>query len=675
MPGRHRLRQFRGRPPLALDLAHGDRVRGDRPARHQLAQFVDRPGHRLVGEDGVLGDLRRLHPFGAPGLREPAAVPGGDPAEGHAAADRPVQRTVQGLGDVADGAQSEQDARVLRAQPLDAAHRLGGDRPRGVVQDQAGEVRAPGPDDGVELGEDEPGDQPAGLLVAALGQVDPHPQGVVGQRAQGERAAGSATAEEVGEQRTVQQREAVGQRPARVAVPTRLPQACLEFAAHELVAARGERLPQRVQRALLPLQQFAQLGQGGEAAVHRVEGAEELGQRGAGALRAHRLQVAHQCLGEEFGRLVGVLGLGVGVEVVHRGGVTDADDHVEGVVGAERVPRRGDGDDGAGPGERLQRERLGDRFDQGAGLAGAGGADGEQRGAEHVRAEGGPGLPVGVRGALGLRPAADPHLAGEQVVPGGAAGQVPGAGRVRGGRAAPAQHAVAETAQCGLAPGALEGALDADAVDVVHPAAGDLDGEQIGEVVLARLPQQGPVGAGALGRPGAGGGGLGSLPVEQLARVGTPVPEAGEGPHDEQGDDRVERVGEQGGCHQVVAVGEQHEQGEQRVDDRHGGPADDGEGLREDEAEGEEGETGGGQDAYRRGQAVHVVAQNGAPAPEHGHRAHEQAEEDAVGDHQVVLAGEDPGLQPSTGRGEDTVSGHHQSFGENIRRMVPLYGR
>ena len=135
---------------------------------------------------------------------------------------------------------------------------------------------SPLPYDGVELSEDQPGDQPGGLLVAALGQVDPHPQRVVGDGAQRERAVRvAARAEEPRERRPVQQRQPVGQGTARVARRARLPDARLQLALHHLVP--GHRLAQRGQRAGLALQQFAQLGEGGETPVRGAVRAEQPG--------------------------------------------------------------------------------------------------------------------------------------------------------------------------------------------------------------------------------------------------------------------------------------------------------------------------------------------------------------------------------------------------------------
>ena len=431
------------------------------------------------------------------------------------------------------------------------------------------------------------------------------------------------------------QGEPAGEDRADVRGGAGLPHPRVQFAAHHRVLAGLQAGPQCGQHARVALQQFPQHGQRREVSVHRPVGAEQLGERGDGPLGADRVEVPGQGLGQDGGGLVGIVALGVRVQVVRGVRVADADHHVVGVGPAERGAGGADGDERAGAGEGLQGEELGDRLDHVPGLAGAGRPDHQQRGAQRVRAEGGTGVVVGLRGALRGHPAAQPHLLLEQVVPGLPGRQVAGAGGVGPGGAGVAQHGVGEAGQAALAAGAVPGPVHAGAVHVVHAPAGDLGGQHVGGLVLAGVPQVGPLGAGQPGGRCGGGVGGGLAAGGQFLEVRQPAAEAGERPHHQQGDQRVEAVGEQRGGEQAVAAGDQRDEGEQGGDDRHRVPAGT-EGAGEDEGERAERGDGGQQGAGGLRAAADDVPGDVRPAAEPADGPDQDGEEHAVVD--------DPGL-------------------------------
>lgn len=239
---------------------------------------------------------------------------------------------------------------------------------------------------------------------------------------------------------------------------------------------------------------------------------------------------------------------------------------------------------------------------------------------------------VRVRGALRGHVPADPDLVHEQVVGGGATGQVAGAGRVgaRGGALLdqlPDEGGPAYGVPVAVAPGAA----DTGAVDVVHPSGEQFADEHLGRAVSARLPQLGPLGAGDArcggGRGGGTGGGAGAPGAVELG----PSADAGEGPHDERGDDRVERIDEEGGFQDVVAAPDEGDEGEHGRGDGQRVPAET-EGLGPDERQGDQGPGARQCGADGRAEAAEVVADDPAPGSERRDRADEPDEDGAAED-------------------------------------------
>ncbi len=304
------------------------------------------------------------------------------------------------------------------AQPLDAAHGVGADGVGGVVQDEAGEQRPVGAGErGLgELGQHQPGDDPGRLGVAALRQVDADPHGVLdgpqgegppgavrGRRGGGGLAGrvggclppggGAVGTEDVCEGGPVQEGDPLREQHRDVVPALCLPGPRVEVP--QLGRVAGDGGAQRGEGAGGAAEEFPQLRYAGEVAVRGAVRPDELGQGGGGAAGV-REEVAGQGFGEEPGRVVGLLGAAVQVEVVPGLGVSDGDDRVEGVVGGEAGAPGGHGDDGGAAREGLEAQGLGDGSGEPFGLARPGGADGEQGGAEQLGFEGDAGGAAGV---------------------------------------------------------------------------------------------------------------------------------------------------------------------------------------------------------------------------------------------------------------------------------------
>ncbi|CAM5648536.1 hypothetical protein SMICM304S_06298 [Streptomyces microflavus] len=253
------------------------------------------------------------------------------------------------------------------------------------------------------------------------------------------------------------------------------------------------------------------------------------------------------------------------------GGVADAYDDVEGVVRAEGCARAADGEYGRLSGQGAQPEGLDDGPHQPGGLARAGRSDGQQRGAEEGGVQGDPGGAAGVGVVRVLGAPADPDLAGEHVVAGGAAGQVAVARGVQGGRSPGAQDGFGEGREpVGAAGGLRPGVAEPGHVHVVHPAGADLGGEGVRRVGPPRRPQLGP--------PVGGGRGGGVRGVVGRRRCGAapaggdqcaPAAEAGEGVQDGGDDQGVDHVD---GGRAPVELGARDggDQEQDRTDDRQG---------------------------------------------------------------------------------------------------------
>lgn len=634
--GGQRVGQLGGRPALAFDLPHGHGVPRHGLAGDELAQAVQGAGERLVREDRVLGDLPGLHPLLAPDLREALAVPGGDAGEGHAAADRAEQRGVQPLRHVVDGAQDEDGSRVDGTQPPDTPDRLRGDGVRGVVQDEADEERpvgAGGGDRG-ELGEDEPRQQPGRLGVRTFGEVDPDPQRQVLQGPQREGPGQRPGGEERRERGAVEQGNPVGEHRTGVPGSALLPGTGLQLAQHGLVAARSECLPQRADRVQVAVEELPERGHPGEVPVHRAVRAEQLGEDRGGPPAVQVGHVADQPLREYARGLVRVGRAAVQVEVVHGRRVADPHDDVVRLVGAELLPCAADGEHRGPSGEGLEGEGLDDRPDQTVGLPGPGRSDRQQRGAEQCGFQGDARAAAGVRVVRVLRAVADADLAGEQVVAGGAPGEVAGTGRVQRGGAAGAQHGLGERRQTvRVRPAHGPRVAQARHVDVVHPAGAHLGGQCLGGIGLSRRAHLRPS-LGGFGVRGCGGGlgGGGALPApgDQLA----PAAEAGEGPEHPEGDQGVDHVHHGLALEDLPARDRGHED-QHRPDDRHGVLPDEelGQGPGSGRREGEEGQA----------PCDDVAPEDLGPVTQASAPVDEQSEEDGLVDGEGVPALDRPG--------------------------------
>ncbi len=387
--------------------------------------------------------------------------------------------------------------------------------------------------------------------MAAFRQVDADPDGVV-EGLEREGAGPARGVEERGEGGPVQQRHPVRQYAAHVPGPAQLPLAGVQLAQQRVLSGRPQLLAQFGQWSGAAVEQLPQFRDAREASVHRVEGAEELGEDGGGAAGVAagvRVgEVADQGFGEDDGGLVRVGGAAVQVEVVHGVRVADPYDDVVGVGRAEVRARGTDHDDRGAPGERVQAQRLGERPHQAAGLARAGRSDGQQGGAQQVGAEGEAGASVGVGVAGVVGGGADADLPGDQVVPGLPDGQVAGAGGVRAGARPVGEHRVGEGGEAvASAAHALPGAGDAGVVDVPHQSLARFRREPLGGVVGTGGAQGGP-GDGVLlrgGRRGLGvpGGGAPGGRAVAPPDLGPPA-EPGDAEHDGEGDHRVVAVPE-----------------------------------------------------------------------------------------------------------------------------------
>lgn len=215
--------------------------------------------------------------------------------------------------------------------------------------------------------------------------------------------------------------------------------------------------------------------------------------------------------------------------------------------GPRRVPVAQTAMTAARPHEGLEGERLDDRADEGAGLARAGRADGQQGGPEQVGVQGQSGPAAGVRIALPVLDRAEQHLPPEQVVPGRADGEVAGVGGVDAGRRAVRADLVGEGGEPGgVGAYGLPGAADPGVVDVVHPPVPHLGGEPRGDLPLPGGPQLGPLGEVVLGAR-RGGGGRGVLGAGAEEAAGEPGPAAEAAEDDEHHDDHQCVVDLEGG--------------------------------------------------------------------------------------------------------------------------------
>lgn len=127
-----------------------------------------------------------------------------------------------------------------------AAHDLGGEGVRGVVEGKEGEEGAVGTGrgGGVELGEEQPGQQPGGVRVAPLGEVDANPHRVF-QGSEGEGPSAAGGVEEALERRPVEQCHPVGEYRCRIAVDVLLTGPGIELAQHGLLSGTLQLLTQR----------------------------------------------------------------------------------------------------------------------------------------------------------------------------------------------------------------------------------------------------------------------------------------------------------------------------------------------------------------------------------------------------------------------------------------------
>ncbi len=237
--------------------------------------------------------------------------------------------------------------------------------------------------------------------------------------------------------------------------------------------------------------------------------------------------------------------------------MADADDDVVGLGRAEPGARRADHHDRRAAGQGVQAQGLGERSHHGAGLAGAGRADGEQGGAEQVGAEGEAGatVVVGVAGVVGG--GAEPDLSGEQVVAGVPGRQVALPGGVQAGGGAVLQYGAGEGGQAVPAgPHPLPGPADPRVIHIPHEPGLRLTGKPLGSLRRPGLPQLRPFGGVLFGGGlvlGRGRGGTpGARPV--AAPDLAPAAQAADDEQDGEGDDCVVRVPEDGVADGIVAL-------------------------------------------------------------------------------------------------------------------------
>jgi hypothetical protein len=149
----------------------------------------------------------------------------------------------------------------------------------------------------------------------------------------------------------------------------------------------------------------------------------------------------------------------------------------------------------------VQAQRFGERPDDTAGLAGSGGADGEQGGAEEFGADAESGAAVGIRIARVVGGRAEPDLPRDEVVLGQAPRKITLAGRVQAGGGTVLEHGAGERGETVPAAAyALPGAGDAGMVDVAHQPGAGLGGEPFGGVGGSGVAESGPLGGVPLGR-------------------------------------------------------------------------------------------------------------------------------------------------------------------------------
>lgn len=241
--------------------------------------------------------------------------------------------------------------------------------------------------------------------------------------------------------------------------------------------------------------------------MDRPERSQKLGEHGRGptavTARVRIGEVPDQRLGQHGRGLVGVAAPAVQVQVVHRFRMPDPYDDVVRVDRPEPRSRRADHDDRGPSGEGVQAQRLGERPHHRAGLAGAGRADGEQRGAEQIGVEAEAGAAVGVRVAGVVGGDAEPHLPGQHVVPGEPGRQVTLPGGVQTGGGAVLEHGAGERGEgVPAAAHALPGADDPGVVHVPHQPGAGLAGEALGGVDGSGGAELGPLGGVLFGAGG-----------------------------------------------------------------------------------------------------------------------------------------------------------------------------
>ena len=474
---------------------------------------VQRLGQRLVGDDLPVGDVAGLAPIPCPRPRRTGRRPrSSTPGERHPAADRAEQRAAQRARARRPGCAASSTAPALaersRCMPrTDSAVTVCVASSSTRQANSERSVRASARLG--ELREHQPGERSASLRVAALGQFDTDPQRVV-EGAQRELPAAAVVSKKPAKagrsSRAIRSASSTPMSPARADCRSRASSSRSMRCAP--VARPPARCAARRQRGRRAVQQFAQLGHGGEAPVDAPGRARAAGparsRPGGCRRRAGGGEVADEGLGEHPGRLVGVVGAAVEVEVVGGVGVARPDHDVERVVGPEAGPGRG---------RRRRRRRCPAsawrHSDSTTGrtsravLPRPGRPDGEQRGAEQRGLQGDAGAAARVAGCAWSSTAVPIRTwRGEQVVAGGAAR----AGRARpegwAQAAAPVPRTVSAKAASRVGPGVHATARRAGSgvVHVVHPAGARLGGEPVGGVARPRGPQLGPLGGVGLRR-------------------------------------------------------------------------------------------------------------------------------------------------------------------------------
>ncbi len=216
-------------------------------------------------------------------------------------------------------------------------------------------------------------------------------------------------------------------------------------------------------------------------------------------------------------------------------------------------------------------------------------------------------------------------------MPPGPAGQVTVAGWVGPGGAALAQNRVGEGGDAG--PGTCHGPHMADpgAIHVVHPAGVHFSDEHVRGLILTGLTQFGPLRRPPVNGRRRGVGRPGLRPrSKRLFCQGPPAADPGERPQHQQRDERIQAVGDPlRGEHPVIA-GDQNDQGEQRILNGQGVPAE-AEGVREDEGQRDQRTEGGDEGTNGLLALGDDVPDDVGPAAQARHGVDEDREEHTVG--------------------------------------------